>query len=187
MPRRIKADLLNEDVRGQVCGRDDFRVRHDHESLDEILKLAHVSLPAVIHQVLKRLAINSLLLDPVFLTEASDEMLDQQRDILPTLTQRRQIDRDHVNTVIKVLAKAMVSDRLLKIFVGRSYQTDIYLNRLRAADSRNFVLFQHAQQLGLKRKTEGSNLVQKQRSATGPFESPFDCSQCTGEVSLFVA
>src|SRR2546422_9830792 len=101
MPRWIKADFLIEDVGRQIRRGDDFIVRHDHESLDEILKLAHVSFPSVIHQVLKRLAVNSLLLDFVFLTEASYEMLDQQRDILATLTQRGQINRDHVDTIIK--------------------------------------------------------------------------------------
>src|SRR2546425_10984251 len=120
MPRRIKADLLIEDVRGQVRGRDDFRVRHDHESLDEILKLAHVSLPAVVHQVLKRFGVSPLLLCSELLAKLPDEVPYQQGNILSTLAQRRQMNRNYVNAIIKVFAKAVLSDSLFKILVGRS-------------------------------------------------------------------
>src|SRR5439155_26593826 len=120
MPRRIKADLLIEDVRGQVRGSNDFRVRHDHKSLDEILKLAHVSFPAVIHQVLKRFGVNPLLLYSELLAKLSDEMPCQQGNILSTLAQRRQMNRNYMDAIIKVFAKAMLSDGLLQILVGRS-------------------------------------------------------------------
>src|SRR5207253_10553265 len=118
-------------------GSNYLRVRHDHKSLDEILKLAHGSLPRIIHQVLKRFEVSPLLLYSKLLAKLPDEMVYQQGNILSTLAQRRQMNRNYVNAIIKVFAKAVLSDSLFKILVGRGDQPNVYFDCLLSAEARD--------------------------------------------------
>ncbi len=46
-------------------------------------------------------------------------MLDEQRDVLRALAQRRQSDREHAEPVVEILAQRFVGDRLLRIAIRR--------------------------------------------------------------------
>ena len=67
--------------------------------------------------------------------EAVEEVLDEQRDVLAPIAQRRQRDRDDVEPVEQVLAELAVRDRLLQVAVGRGDDPDVDLDRLGAADA----------------------------------------------------
>ena len=45
-------------------------------------------------------------------------MLDKERDVLPALPQRRDIQRDHIKAVEEILAKFSLVDGLLQIGEG---------------------------------------------------------------------
>ena len=77
------------------------------------------------------------------------EIVNQQLDILLPFAQRRQAQRDHVQTVIEVLAKLSFRDVQFKILIGRGNNTNIDLNRVAGTHRLNLPRFDGPQQLGL--------------------------------------
>ncbi len=60
-----------------------------------------------------------------------EKVLDQQRDVLATFSQWRYLDGDHVQSVIEILAEALLPDRVLQVLVGGGDDPDIHLDGLR--------------------------------------------------------
>ena len=56
-------------------------------------------------------------------------MVRQQRDILPTLAQRRQRHHRDIQPIVEILAKAALADRLGQVDVGGGNHPDIHFNR----------------------------------------------------------
>ncbi len=77
-------------------------------------------------------------------------MFGQQLNILRALAQRRQLDADHVETIVQILPKTPVTDLLLQVAVGRGQKTDVDLFRFGRTHWDKFPLLQHTQQLGLQ-------------------------------------
>src|SRR3546814_20314169 len=64
-----------------------------------------------------------------------DEMLDQRRNILAPVGQRRDRDRDHVEPVIQIFAETTLGDFLGQIARGGGNDADIDLDDTLAADA----------------------------------------------------
>ena len=58
-----------------------------------------------------------------------DEVLDEHRDVVAALAQRRDADRDHVEAVVQVLLEAAVGDHLLQVAVGGGDDADVHALR----------------------------------------------------------
>src|SRR5687767_12945678 len=97
------------------------------------------------------------------------------------------MDGEYVQTVIKVLAKAAVRDRLFEIFVGGRYKANIRFYRFRSAETFELALLKYAQKFDLRLQRKIADLVQKQRSAVGQFESSSFLPIGSGEGSAFVS
>ena len=74
---------------------------------------------------------------PIFRVVLLDEVPDQQRDVLPPLPQRGQVNADDVQTVEQVLAESPFLDLLRQVPIGRGNQPQIDINRCRRADGEN--------------------------------------------------
>ena len=114
-------------------------------------------------------------------------MLDQSRDVLAALLQRRQRQRDHVQAVEQVVAKLARLDLLFQILVRRRHHAHIGLHFPRPADPAITIVFQHAQEFGLQRRRHLGNLVNEQRAALGHLEQPRLGVYRAGERSFFVS
>ena len=82
---------------------------------------------------------------------AADEVLDQQRNVLAPLAERRHRDRNDVQTVVQILLEPAVADELAQVAVGRGDHAHVDLNRPLGPERLELALLQHAQQLGLHR------------------------------------
>src|SRR4029077_995555 len=79
--------------------------RENYGAFNEVLQFADVSWPWVSHQRIhgvRRNYVNSFV---HALSVECDEMPHQSRNILSALSQRRDLDREYFQTIIKVFAK----------------------------------------------------------------------------------
>src|SRR5207244_9956604 len=84
--------------------------------------------------------------------QAPDEVCHEERDVLPPLAKRREMDRDHVQAIEEVLAEHPVSDGLRDLAVRRGDQPHVDLDVARVADAADLALLDRAQELDLYRR-----------------------------------
>ena len=80
------------------------RAQH-HRALDDVLQLADVARPAVVHQQVERLRLELDAGLAVLRAVLLEEVLRQRRNVVLALPQRRQVDVDDVQPVVEVLAE----------------------------------------------------------------------------------
>ena len=114
-------------------------------------------------------------------------MLDQRRDVLAALAQRRQPDRHDVEAVEQVLAEQPLRDQLAQVAVGRGDDPEVRLDRRAAADRHELARLQHAQQAGLGLERHVADLVEEQRAALGLLEAADLARVRAGERAALVA
>ena len=121
-----------------------------HGALDGVLELADVAGPLIAHEELQRVRLepDDLLLQ--LTRESTDEEVGQLGDVVLALAQRRHLHRHDVEPVVQVLAELAGLDHRRQIAVGRGNQSNVHLDRPRAAEPLELVLLQHAQDLGLR-------------------------------------
>ncbi len=117
----------------------------------------------------------------------TQEMIDEQRDVLLALAQRRQCDAEDIQAVVEVGAEGSLSHQGVQIPVGGGDGAEIHLDRLVAAHARDLLFLQDAQQVGLRLQADVGNLVEKNRAALGYFELAFLAVLRAGEGALLVA
>ena len=111
----------------------------------------------------------------------------QQRDILGPLVQRRQVNLDHVQAVVQILAELPLLDHLGQRAVGGSDHAHVYLDRFRATHSLEGALLQDAEQLGLHRRWHVADLIEEDGTSVCQLETPLPLIDGAGECPLLVA
>ena len=86
----------------------------------------------------------------------------QPRDILGTLPQWRQQQREDVQPIVEIFPEAPVGDHFCQIAVCRCHQAYIDLDGPGTAQTFELLLLQDAQQLGLQFRGNVANLVEEQ-------------------------
>ena len=99
-------------------------------------------------------------------------MRDQFGNIGGPFPQRRQMNGDDVEPVEQIFPEGALFDRRIQLSVGRSHDAHIHLDIVAPPDPADLLFLQHAKELGLQRKTEVSDLIQKQRPLIHGFKQP---------------
>ena len=123
----------------------------------------------------------------VFFRILLQEVLDEQRNIFAALAQRRQVKRDHVQTVEQILAERAFAHHLPQIDVGRGDDAHVDVHLLHAAEMHELAILQHAQYLGLRVHGHCADFVEEKRAAIGNFKQSFLGRDRAGECALHVA
>jgi len=118
------------------------------------------------------------------LTLALHQVLDQDRQVLEPLAQRRHLQGKHVQPVIKILAEAPAADGGIQ---GRRDDAHVAANGLVAADALEGAFLQYPQQLDLHLQRHVADFVEKQRAAFGKLEAAHSGGQRAGEGTLFMS
>ena len=172
------------DLVGNLRDVDVGRHRHDHHSLDHVEELTDVARPVVgdqsEHGRLREVRLRFALLAGV----STSRMIDQQRNILATLPQRRQMDLGAVDPEVEILAKLLGLDPMLEITVCRADEANIGMMLGVGTESDDLTRLQHAKQLGLHRQRHVPDLVQEQRALIGVFEHALAILLRAGEGAL---
>ena len=106
------------EIRRQIIDPNDIARHGHHEAFHNVAKLSYVARPSRRHQLLHRAAVNLLDLAPMAVTEMIQKMFDQQRNVFTPFAECRNVNRDDVESIIKVVAKCAFVDHLLHILVG---------------------------------------------------------------------
>ena len=106
----------------------------------------------------------------ILLVVLAQEVVHEQRDGVHALAQRRQMDGDDVEPVVQVFAEAPVPDRLLEVAVGGRDHTRVDAHVALAAETREFPVLEHLEQLRLQRRVHLADLVEEDRAAMGVLE-----------------
>ena len=98
-------------------------------------------------------------------------MLDELRNVLTPIAQRRYGDGKHVEPVVQVATETTLTDFLGQVAIGRRNDADVDVDGARAAEPFDLALLQHAEQLGLELERQLPDLVEEDRSAVGELET----------------
>src|SRR6185295_14095812 len=113
------------DLVGQVFGPDDAALVQYQGAFHDVLELAHVARPVVLHQQLDRLLVDALVAASRRVTP--HEVVDQQGNVVAAQPQRRQLDRDDIEAIEQVGAETALGDLLLEVGVGGRHQPAVDL------------------------------------------------------------
>src|SRR5271166_1128002 len=143
----------------------------NHRPLDHVLQFANVSRPAVVDQ-----SIHALLGDafdvPVHAPgEVLNEMLHQQRDVLPPFAQCGNLDGKNIQPVEKIGTELLLLHQSPQISIGGGDQTRVSLECLGTSQAFELALLQDAQQFGLEFKWNLANLIQEYCAPIGQFKA----------------
>src|SRR5438552_3849329 len=105
-------------------------------------------------------------------------MFDQRRNVLGTLAQRRQHEREDINAMKQVPPKLLLADASFEIAVCGDYDANVDSDGLLSANPFDLTFFEHAQQFRLHGVRHVSNLVEKDCSAVGLLELSNMTSGC---------
>src|SRR6185369_9088224 len=154
----------------ELPGRDQLSPGEDERPLDGVLQLADVAGPRVRHEKITRLAAEAGLELAHVAAQVTHEVIGEEQDIVTPLAQRWQMDAEDRQSVEKVFAEPSFRHRAFEIAIGGRDETNVGLQRRRAADSLVPALLEHAQELRLRRRGELAYLVEKQRAACRKLE-----------------
>jgi len=79
----------------------------------------------------------------------------------PSVTQRRQMDRNDLEAVVKVFSETPFFYLVLETSVGGGNDTRIYRDRRASAQSFYFAFLKHPQEFGLKQQCHLTDLVEQ--------------------------
>src|SRR6266498_2153610 len=92
------------------------------------------TLPGQLYSISRRMA-SSLIAAGCAVALLREEVLDERRDVLLAIAERRHVDVDHVEPVVEVVAELRLLDLLLQILVRRDDDPDVHLDRQVRADA----------------------------------------------------
>src|SRR3954468_16002526 len=93
------------------------------------------------------------------------EMLHQQWNVFSSLAQARQLDRNDVQAVIKVLAESALFNSFFQGLVSRSEHAHVHVKGRVIAYSAYFAFLQNTQQSALQHLRHCPNLIEEDRAA----------------------
>ncbi len=180
----VSGQLGAEDRRELIVG-DPLVVGLEHGTFDHVLQLADVARPVIDLQAFVRLA-GEVQPAVVELTVVIEEVFGDADDVLAALAQRRQRDRDHVETIVEIEAEAPLAQRFGEIDMGGGDETEVDMVRPVAADRLYLLVLQHAQQLGLQIERHVADLVEEEGAFVRLLELAFLAAEGAGEAAFLV-
>src|SRR5438128_4683489 len=153
-------------IQVEVRGSDDPAGRHDDGPVDLVLQLADVAGPLVLDDGLQGLGAEAhLALEGLRI--APEEGIGEEDHVLTALAERRQVDGDHGEAIVQILAEASAPQGLVEALVGGRDHAHVDGDDLAAAHPLDLALLQEAQQLDLKGQAHLRDLVQEESAAGG--------------------
>src|ERR1700722_3641543 len=100
-------------------------------------------------------------------------MTREKGDILFTLAQWRDHERNDVEAIEEIFAKISFGNLLFQIFISRGYDSHVYGNGIVTSHGDEALLFERAQNFRLRLQAHVADFIQKQRSAIGSVKLAF--------------
>src|SRR5213594_539444 len=140
---------------------DDGAPREDDRTVQHVLQLAHVARPVVARQHLERARRHAAHVAVALARRLTHEVLDQVRDVLPPLAERRHADRHDVQAIVEVLAELARPHRGSEIHVGCGAHAHVDRDGPEPAESLDLALLEGAEELRLEVQAQRADLVEE--------------------------
>ncbi len=162
-------------------------VAEDERPLQDVRQLPHVPGIVVVVEGGQRIRrdLTDLLAGPH--CQPREVVLDQGNDVFAALPQGRNMNRNHAEAIIQVLAQRSLLEQAAHIAVGRGDDADVHPHRFSAPQRLHFSFLEGPQQLDLEGRGELAHLVQEQRTPVGLLKATQLACPCTGERPSHVA
>jgi hypothetical protein len=184
---RLGSHRARGDRLGEIVAADDRSFSQSERRADRVLQLADIPRPWMFEEGLHRLRVDLSDYRVSPRGKSLNEMCGQQGNIFRTLTERRKLDSDHVETIKQIGAETSCSNLVLQSLVRRGKDTDVGLDRLGSSDAFKRASLKNPQKLGLKDERSITNLVEQKSPAIGQLESTNDTTIRPCECTLLVA
>ena len=155
----------------------DLIAAQDERALDRVLELAHVAGPGVAGERVARVSASAGAERPCSSAVEAREVLGERHDLGRAIAQRRHDEREAADAEQQVLAEPAGADLGFEVAVRRGDEARVGRDFGRAADARDHLALEDAQQLGLERERHLADLVEEQRAAVGRLEEA-DLAAC---------
>src|SRR5713101_155162 len=160
---------------------------HDDQALDEVAEFAHIPRPGIAQQNLHRRVADFLAGTPVGRTEFREKVAREGGDVLAAVAQRRNEEGNHIQAIEEVLAESAAGKLQLEVLVGGGDDADVNADRLAGTDRLKALLFEDAQDFGLRAEAHVADFVEEERAAVGLLELADLVLEGAGEAALDVA
>src|SRR5215813_13979210 len=117
----------------------------------------------------------------------AEKVLGKCRYISPALSERRQMNRHDIKTIIEIFTEPSFLNETLQVSVSGGYDPDINGNGHNTANSFELTLLEKPQQLGLQFLRDIADLVKKDCAAMGQFDLARLAPVRAGKRALLVA
>jgi hypothetical protein len=186
---RLRSDRTNalHVERAQGLGGHDARVGEQGRPFDDIGELADVPGPGVGEQAGLRPRVQAQAGQAILGAGAGQEALGKEQDVASEVAQRGQVEREHGQPMVEVLAEAPGADRRLEIRVGGADQPDVGGLRAGAAQAADGAVLDGGEELGLGGLREERDLVEEEHAAVGGLEEATLGAAGIGEGALLEA
>src|SRR5258705_2518724 len=174
-------------VRRKRVGLEDVAASENEGPLDHVLELADIAGPTIALEDREGFRTDRFHRLAELGGDFPDEVRGQERDIVAALAERRQVDRDDVESIEEVLAKNTVGYRLGHVAIGRGDQPHVDLDVARVADAANLPLLNRPQELHLYGLGHLGDFVEEEASAVGGGEQADRVGDRSGEGALYVS
>src|SRR5262245_34505840 len=171
----------------EMHGRDQAAVAHDGRALEAVAELAHIAGPRVRAQHAERRIVHRGDALVVLGAELLEKGLDQERDVVAALAQRRHRQAHDVQAVIEILAEGAGANRLHGLLVGRGEHSHIDLDLGLAAEASDHAVLEDPQELRLKGRAHLGDLVEEDRALVRQLEAARPPLERAGERAPLVA
>ena len=151
----------------QSLGGDSTLGRENADLFGDILELAHIARPLVVHEQLLGALVEHHAVHLIFLGHLQSKQSEQQYYILATLAKRGHLDGNRVETIVEVFAEATLTDGLTDIYVCSGYDAYVGLTHLGSSHGDILSRFEHTQQSGLSGQWQLANLIEEQCALVG--------------------
>ena len=121
------------------------------------------------------------------LAQLFDHVLDQQRNVVAVITQRRKLDCNYVQAVQQVLSESALLHSLQRVLIGSRDHPHIDARLFSRAEPPQLPILKHAQKLRLEKDRHLRDLVQKQCAVVSELEAAYASVGCAGKRTFLVA
>jgi hypothetical protein len=139
--RRFAQNVLFRQERTRSC---------QHGPFNGVLKLTDVAEPWRMHERLHRGCGDGPQRTPMAPARDADEMFRQKRDVVATVSERRNQKRQDCEPIVEIFPKCSSFHQSRQLLVRGGNNSDVHLNRPRAADRFDFSFLKHAEEFRLE-------------------------------------
>src|SRR5579862_5349728 len=132
--------------------------RENDGPFNEVLELPNVAWPRIVHERPHRLRRNLLDLFVHLTRILPSKVPSKYWNVLRMIAQRRRRDREHLEAVVEVASKELVTHHLGQVAVGGGDEPDINGNRPGPSQPLERLLLQRPEQFGLQVERNVANL-----------------------------